>query len=275
MKLDLKPALEYSLAELAGLFTESFKDYFVPVKFNEQALMEIVRRDSVDLSVSRVLLSDGKPTGIALIARRGWENRVAAMAIIPEMRGKATGSWMMERLIEDAKERNTRKLWLEVIEANTPAIRIYEKNGFQKIRKLVGFSGSIEADDSDSDLQEVDLREFGKIVSSQGMVDLPWQISGETLSVFSSPSLAYKNGPTYAAISNPVAEHVVIWSLLVMPGSRGQGLAVKMLQDLSARFRDKVWHVPPLCPEEAAHPFRKMGMEEEKIAQWQMSLPLV
>lgn len=275
MKLDLKPALEYSLAELAGLFTESFKDYFVPVKFNEQALMEIVRRDSVDLSVSRVLLSDGKPTGIALIARRGWENRVAAMAIIPEMRGKAAGSWMMERLIEDAKERNTRKLWLEVIEANTPAIRIYEKNGFQKIRKLVGFSGSIEADDSDSDLQEVDLREFGKIVSSQGMVDLPWQISGETLSVFSSPSLAYKNGPTYAAISNPVAEHVVIWSLLVMPGSRGQGLAVKMLQDLSARFRDKVWHVPPLCPEEAAHPFRKMGMEEEKIAQWQMSLPLV
>jgi len=275
MKFDLKPALEYPLAELAGLFTDSFTDYFVPVKFNEQALMEIVRRDSVDLSVSRVLLSGGKPAGIALIARRGWDNRVAGMGIIPEMRGKTAGSWMMERLVEEAQERKTHKLWLEVIEANLQAIRIYEKQGFQKIRTLVGFSGSIEPEDSGSEFQEIDFREFGQVVNSQGLADLPWQISGETLAVFSSPSLAIKNGPAYAVISNPEAEHVVIWSLLVTSEARGQALAVKMLRDLSSKYKDKIWHVPPLCPEEVAHPFRKVGMKEEKITQWQMSLSLV
>jgi len=275
MKFDLKSALEYPLAELARLFTESFKDYYIPVKFNEQVLIEIVRRDSMDLSVSRVLLSDGEPVGIALVARRGWDNRVGGMGIIPEMRGKTAGSWMMERLVEEAKERNTRKLWLEVIEANTRAIRIYEKQGFQKFRRLVGFGGSMEPDNSGSQLQEVDLREFGQIVNSQGLADLPWQISGETLAVLSNPSMVIKNGPVYAAISNPEAEHVVIWSLLVMPEARGQGLAVKMLRNISSKYKDKVWHVPPLCPEEAAHPFRKVGMKEEKSAQWQMSLSLV
>jgi len=275
MKLDLKPASEYSTDDLAGFFTESFKDYFVPVKINTQALMEIVRRDSADLSVSKVLLIDEKPAGISLIARRGWEDRVAAMGIIPEMRGNGAGSWMVERLIEESKERFTRKLCLEVIETNLPAIRIYEKQGFQKIRKLVGYKGPIESNSSGSELEEVDLRELGKIVNLYGLADLPWQVSGETLAVFSNPSQAFKLGPVYAAISNPEVEHLVIWSLLVKPEARRQGLAVKMLQTLSAKFKDKVWHVPPLCPEEASHPFRKIDMIEEKIAQVQMNLSLV
>ncbi len=274
MKLNLEPAIEYSTSELAGLFTDSFKDYFVPVTINTQALIEIVRRDSVDLSVSRVLLIDNKPAGIALVARRGWENRVAAVGIIPEIRGKGAGSWMMNRMVEEAKGRHTRQLSLEVIDANIPALHIYEKQGFRKIRKLVGYAGSIEPNSSGSEIEEIDLRELGKIVKSHGLADLPWQISGETLAVFSSPSMAFKTGPAYAAISNPEAEHVVIWSLLVMPQARGQGLGVGMLRTLSSRFKDKVWHVPPLCPEDASHPFRKMGMQAVKISQWQMCLSL-
>jgi len=274
MQLDLKPATEYSTSELAGFFTDSFQGYFIPVTINTQALMEIVRRDSVDLSVSKVLLIDHKPAGFALVARRGWENRVAAMAIIPEMRGKGAGSWMLDRLVEEAKERHTRQLCLEVIGDNFPAIHIYEKQGFKKTQKLVGYAGPMKSNSSGSELDEIDLRELGKIVKSHGLADLPWQISGETLAVFSSPSMAFKMGPAYAAISNPEAEHVVIWSLLVMPQARRQGLGVGMLQTLSSKFKDKVWHVPPLCPEDASHPFRKMGMQEEKIFQWQMYLSL-
>ncbi|GAB4423780.1 MAG: hypothetical protein Kow002_13370 [Anaerolineales bacterium] len=275
MTYSLTPASEYPVSELAALFTDSFKDYFVPVKFNEQALLEIVRRDSVDLSVSKVMLSEEKPVGIALIARRGWENRVAAMGLIPEMRGKGAGSWMMEQLIDQAKARGTKRLCLEVIEANHPAVHIYEQKGFAKTRKLIGFVGKIEAEAANDPLEEIDLRAMGKIVALHGLDDLPWQISGETLAVFSGPSLAFKFGPAYAVISNPNAEHVVIWSLLVMPEARRQGQAEVMLRALSSRYKDKVWHVPPLCPEEAAHPFRKIGLEEDKIAQWQMSLSLV
>ena len=271
MKFELKPAAEYPVAELAALFTDSFKDYFVPVKFTPQALMEIVRRD---LSVSRVLLADDKPAGVALIARRGWVNRVGGMGIVPEARGQGAASWMMERLIEETKERKTRELCLEVIEANAPAIHVYEKHGFKKVRRLVGFAGQIEAGSADGQLEEIDLRELGKIVSLHGLSDLPWQISGETLSVFSTPSVAYRMGAAYAAISNPEAEHVVIWSLLVLPDARRQGLAVKMLRSLAAKHPGKTWHVPPLCPEEAAHPFEKLELEKEEIAQLQMKLSL-
>ena len=41
----------------------------------------MVRKDGIDLAISRVLFTDDEPVGIALIARRGWTSRLAAMGI--------------------------------------------------------------------------------------------------------------------------------------------------------------------------------------------------
>ena len=88
---ELKPASSYPLLEIADLLTRGFEGYLVPIQIDEAALLPMLRRDSIDLSASRVLLKEGKPIGVALIARRGWTSRLAAMGIVSNSR--CGGAW--------------------------------------------------------------------------------------------------------------------------------------------------------------------------------------
>ncbi|NOH00696.1 MAG: hypothetical protein HND47_01320 [Chloroflexi bacterium] len=69
--------------------TRSFEGYLVPVHITDTAMHTMLRRDGVDLTASRVLMNDDEPVGLALIARRGWTSRVAAMGITSNARAAA------------------------------------------------------------------------------------------------------------------------------------------------------------------------------------------
>ena len=88
------------------------------------------------------------------------------------------------------------------------------------------------------------------------------------------PAHAYCRGQAYVAISNPDAEHVVIWSLLVEQNARGNGHGTDLLKCVIANHKGKTWHVPALFPEEFESVFIKAGFEREKLSQWQMRLAL-
>jgi GNAT superfamily N-acetyltransferase len=81
-------------------------------------------------------------------------------------------------------------------------------------------------------------------------------------------------GQAYVVISNTEAEHVVIWSLLVEPEARGNGLGIEMLKYVMAHHPGKTWHVPAIFPEEMRKVFERAGFEKEKLSQWQMRLKL-
>ncbi len=85
---------------------------------------------------------------------------------------------------------------------------------------------------------------------------------------------AYQKGRAYSVVSNPAVEHVVIWSLLVEPNARGNGLGTDMLKSVIANHTDKMWHAPAVFPEEFARVFQRAGFEQEKLSQWQMRLIL-
>src|SRR5688572_1417323 len=126
MTLQLKPASEFPLTQFADLMTRSFEGYFVPINITESALLTMLKRDSIDLTSSRVMIKEDKPIGIALIARRGWTSRLAAMGILSEGRNQSLGTQTMQKLIEEAKERQDKEMILEVIERNTAGIKLYE-----------------------------------------------------------------------------------------------------------------------------------------------------
>ncbi len=141
MNLGAIPASDYPLADLAKFVNRGFEAYFVPIQFNPTILLNMIQKDGIDLTASRVLTADGQPCGIALIARRQalHASRLAAMGIAREMRGKGAGSWFMDVLIREAHQRDDHEMELEVIKQNEPAVRLYRKYGFQAIRRLIGF----------------------------------------------------------------------------------------------------------------------------------------
>lgn len=274
MKLDTNPASDYPTPDLLRLLNLSFENYLVPVRFEPTQFLTMLRKDTVDLSASRFLLADDAPAGIALIARRGWTSRLAAMGIVKEMRGKSAGTWFMERLIQEARKRGDREMALEVIEQNETAVRLYRKCGFQTVRRLVGFKCQDAKQDAKNGLEEVDLREMGRLVSLYGLPDLPWQLSGETIAMLTPPARAFRRGEAYVAVSSLEAEHVAVWSLLVEPQARGNGQAAELLRRVMSSYGGRTWHVPAILPEELGTVFERAGFRREELSQWQMSLRL-
>jgi ribosomal protein S18 acetylase RimI-like enzyme len=238
----------------------------------------MLHKDGIDLSASRVLLANQKPSGIALLAPRAAQHvsRLAAMGIAKGTRGKGAGSWFLQELIADACERGDWELVLEVIEQNEPAVKLYQKYGFESLRRLVGYiqKDKDANENQKGDLKEIDLPEMGRLISQYGLPDLPWQLSGESVTQMNPPPHAYRDAQAYILISNPEAEHVVIWSLLVEPQARGHGLGTRMLKQVMANWAGKTWHIPALCPEEFGSVFANAGFERETLSQWQMKVKL-
>ncbi|HEX9331611.1 MAG TPA: N-acetyltransferase [Anaerolineales bacterium] len=274
MDFDAIPASDYPLPDLINFLNRGFEDYFVPIQFNMAAFLNMLRKDGIDLTISRVLSMDDQPSGIALIARRGWTSRLAAMGIAKETRGKGAGSWFMDELINEAHQRGDHEMVLEVIEQNEPAVKLYQKSGFQSVRRLIGFIRN-EAEESErSDLHEIDLREMGRLISQYGLSDLPWQLSGESIAQMNPPIRAYCKGQAYVVVSNLDAEHVVIWSLLVEPDVRRNSFGTDILRNIIANHPGKIWHVPAILPEELGKFFERVNFEREELSQWQMRLVL-
>ena len=275
MNLTLKPAFEYDLSQLADILNQSFTGYLVAIQVDAILLAQMVRKESVDLVASRVVLQHEAIIGIALIARRGWTGRLAAMGIAPAWRGQGVGRWLIRQLIAEARARGERRMLLEVIEQNEPAVRLYSRAGFRPLRRLVGYAAQQPKGSADPQLQEVDLSEVARRLIRHGLPDLPWQISGETLAQTGLPTQGYRLGPAYAAISDPSQSHISLRAFIVPEYAQPQVWAPRLLQALIAKYPEKVWKIPVLFPEELIHGlFESLGFEREQLTQLQMRLEI-
>lgn len=274
MNLTLQSVAEFGLAPAAALATQSFAGYFVPVSLSAANVLSMIRQDSVDPALSRVLVVDGQPAGIAFIARRGWTSRLAAMGIVPEARAQGVGREAMRQLLAEAKARGDRTMTLEVIAENAPAIRLYESCGFRIDRRLVGYSGRPENATSDLALEEVDVRDAARALVTHGPPDLPWQLSGETLAQIGPPAVAYRAGDAWVALGDPAAATIGIRAVVTLPGLRRQGRATALLRSVFARHPGKAWRAAPHWPEEVSGVFEGAGLRRDSLSQWQMTLRL-
>jgi GNAT superfamily N-acetyltransferase len=256
------------------MLNRGFEGYIVPIHLNLPQFLNMLRKDSIDLTSSRVLLMDDQPVGVALIARRGWVSRLAAMGIHTGMRGRGTGSWFMEKLIQQSRDRAEREMVLEVIEQNEAAVRLYQKYGFQTVRRLVSYIRREAVELTPDELEEMDLRALAVKIAQYGLPDLPWQLSAETIALMTPPTRAYYRDGVSIAISDPVELHIVIWSLLAEPRVRGKHIGADMLKAVIAHHPGHTWHVPAIYPEEMSGVFERAGFEREELSQWQMRLPL-
>ena len=272
--ISFKSASEFPLSKIADLLTRSFEGYLVPIHITESVLLTIMRRDSIDLSASRILIKEEEPIGVALIARRGWTSRLAAMGIVSHTRNSGIGTTAMEQLIQEARGRADKEMMLEVIEQNIAGVKLYQKIGFKTIRRLVGYKLERPQVESSDELEEVDIREMARMISAYGVKDLPWQLSAETIAHHTPPSRAFRLNNSYCLISDSDVEHVAISSVLVNAASSEADEGQRLMRAVFFRFANKVWHVSPIFPQEMCTVFDQIGMKREEISQWQMSLIL-
>ncbi len=272
--LTLKPTVDFPLAEIATGLNRGFEGYIVDVRVNASHLAQLIRCESIDLTMSQMIFADDALVGCALIGRRGWTSRVAALGIDPARRGQGIGRWAMDELIAQAKERQDKDMVLEVIAQNTPAVKLYQNLNFEADGRLIGFGEHTPTGVPDPDLREVGVAEVGRMLIQYGPPNLPWQIAGETLINYGPPLQAYKLGPAYMVISDPTRPQIGVRSLFSVDETAEEAMA-RLFKAVIAKYPDKIWQASAIFPEQMiASPFEALGFTQHSISQWQMTLNL-
>jgi ribosomal protein S18 acetylase RimI-like enzyme len=139
-----------SLAELTQTFNDAFSDYFVPLRLSEEAMAVKLRSESIDLSHSIGAFEGDTLKGFILHGIDTWSGRKAVYnagtGVVPAYRGKGLTQQLYSAIVPQLKAKGMVQHQLEVIEQNAPAIRVYEKVGFTRVRTLSCFKGLVEVE---------------------------------------------------------------------------------------------------------------------------------
>src|SRR5579885_3315016 len=136
-------ASDCSFDELATAFNRGFEGYAIPPAMTAQAMEERVTEQDILLDSSLVLSGEDGPAGVGLMGVRGPRAWCGELAVAPAYRGGGWGRLLIERLIQVARARSLKEMWLEVLTENTPAFQLYQSLGFRIERELTTYSGPL------------------------------------------------------------------------------------------------------------------------------------
>ena len=191
MTVEFRRSSEFSLAELASVFTASYDGYFIPFVIDEAQLRYMIEVFDLDLSRSLVAVERERPVGLANLGRREDRTWLGGVGVVPDHRGSGVGESLTRMLLDQAREAGAREMVLEVIVENAPAISLYEKLGFARTREFEVLS--LAATTEHSEAHEIDLREGLKVVAATRGGPEPWQRADETVA-----NLARRGSPPRA-----------------------------------------------------------------------------
>ncbi|MGL5540352.1 MAG: GNAT family N-acetyltransferase [Erysipelotrichaceae bacterium] len=121
-------------------FLEAFSDYEVQLDLSMSQLAETLKRRGYDPKASICAVEGDKVVGFLLNAIRQWDGVRTAYdtgtAVIPNYRNQGLSSAMFQQALQRLRELDVDQYLLEVIQSNTPAIHLYEKQGFTVARTL-------------------------------------------------------------------------------------------------------------------------------------------
>lgn len=86
-----------------------------------------------------VIEAQGKVVGTASyypISRGKQAVEIRKMYLLPEVRGKGLGQFLLTRLESAISQQNYQEIWVETATILKEAIKLYEKNGYQRAERV-------------------------------------------------------------------------------------------------------------------------------------------
>jgi len=185
LSVELQPATALSLAEQTELFNAGYEEYVIPMRLNDEtALRWMIDSFDIDRDASRIAVRDGERLGFANLAIRGDEAWVGGVGVVPGARRQGVGELLMRALHDEARARGIARIWLEVIEQNDGAFRLYEKLGYDVVRPLEVWTIPKRDETEDSSTREVPVERAQARVRELRATREPWQRADATVANF-------------------------------------------------------------------------------------------
>ncbi|MBD0349343.1 MAG: GNAT family N-acetyltransferase [Thermoleophilia bacterium] len=179
MTPELRAASSFPLDEVAALFAAAYEEYVVPFHVDEAQLRFMIETFDLDLDASRVALIDSEPVGLANLAIRGERGWIGGIGVVAAARRRGIGETLMRAVHEQARERGLREIWLEVIEQNEAAFRLYERLAYRVVRWVE--LGLYDGEPLGDGVREVGAEQAQARIRELRTEREPWQRTDETL----------------------------------------------------------------------------------------------
>ncbi len=131
------PASAFTLDALADLFTRAFEGYRYAMRVTASLLSDRIAGENIDLHRSLVVLLGGEPAGVALLGLRGAQAWCGGFGIVAAARGRGLAVPLAATMIDQARQAGARRLSLEVLAGNQPALATYVRAGLRAERDLL------------------------------------------------------------------------------------------------------------------------------------------
>lgn len=187
---EIQPADTLSLTALRELFNAGYADYLRPLQLDEAAFAEHVASNGIDLPCSRVLVQN-RPAAFALIALRGSAAWIGGVGTVPTARRQGLAERALTSTLQASSQRGCDEVWLEVIDANRAALRLYERLGFEVVRDVIVWTLPVGVREAPN-ARRASSAEAQAWIAAHRPSREPWQRTDETIAAISraAPPLA-------------------------------------------------------------------------------------
>lgn len=129
------------LDELIDVQNEIFSDYIIPMKSSRSFFLDFISSVGGDLKNVIVASVDGRMVGYVNPVVDGREGWIGGVGVVPSFRGRGIGRKLMRHGEELCQSKGVTELFLEVIEGNLRAQRMYRRLGYATTRKFLTAEG--------------------------------------------------------------------------------------------------------------------------------------
>lgn len=130
-----------SYEQLAECFCLAFSDYYFPMKLSPQQLQGHLEQSGVDLRLSYGAFAEDRLIGFIFNSSSLYNGQRAVFdvgtAVVPEHRGNQVFSQMFQVMEQQLAQQNIEAYYLEVLQQNERAVRLYQKHGFSIAREYI------------------------------------------------------------------------------------------------------------------------------------------
>lgn len=142
----VRTASEDDSEAIANVLKEAFTTFeklYTPEAFDATILDNVrVRKRFAEKGRIWAALRNEKIVGTVSVKDEGKKLYIRSMAVLPVAQGLGTGQKLLEGVEDYASENGFEKLYLYTTPFLHGAIRLYEKNGFERLGNVDGFFGT-------------------------------------------------------------------------------------------------------------------------------------
>lgn len=248
--MEIRNLENIGLDKLVSVINLSFSDYIVPFQLSLEKLKTKIMAEDVKMKLSLGVFDGDEMVAVMLHGLRDTEEGLvvynAATGVIPDYRGRGLVREMYEFLLPELKKLQVKKMVLEVITENHPAIKAYEKMGYTVARKLDCYKGKISVKKSKPTTSLKEIRSFNWTEFKTFWDAIPsWQNAIQTLENSKEDCCiigAYKDDLLLGyAIFNPLSRRINQFA--VGTGYRGQGIGADLFSYINERVEEQEIYV--------------------------------